>query len=107
MLPRLDQNAYDRFLAEHLASFEAMQSLHQDKALAILPDHDRGLLAYLKYALRHLLDGFGVERQPPFGRHIDVLDRNCSFYKHLIDLHLEVWPGDRQPHVYTVLPGME
>jgi len=76
MLPRLEQYSYDRFLAEHLASFESMQSLHQDKSLAVLPDHDRGLLAYFQHTLHNLLDRFGVERLPPLRRHIDVIDRD-------------------------------
>jgi hypothetical protein len=38
VLPHLDQHSYDHLHAEHLARFEAMQPLDQDKSFAVLPD---------------------------------------------------------------------
>jgi len=72
----------DGLSASELGSLKPMESLHQDKSLAVLPDHDRSLLAYLQDTLSDLLNRFGVECPLPLGRHIDVLDRNCTLYKH-------------------------
>ena len=43
-----------------------MKAFYQDKPLAVLADHDRGLQAYFQDALGDLVDRPGFERQPPF-----------------------------------------
>ena len=59
-----------------------MQTLDQDETLAVVADQDRGLLAVLDHALGDLLDGLGVERALPFGRHIDIGGLECPIFEH-------------------------
>jgi hypothetical protein len=60
----LDKVPEDRFLAQCLARFKPMQTVHEDEALAITPDQDWGRLPDLKHTLRNL--SHSVRLKSPF-----------------------------------------
>src|SRR5215471_9282604 len=78
----LDEVAENGLLAQLLAGFQSMQAFHQHQAGAVLPHQNRGLLTDLQHALGDLMRLLGVERRPPFRRHIDVCDREALALHH-------------------------
>src|SRR5262249_23748556 len=72
--PRLDQISEDRLFSQLLARLQAMETLHQDKACAILANEDRGLQADLEDAFGEVVHRLGIERLSALHGHVDVLD---------------------------------
>jgi hypothetical protein len=70
----LDKVREDRFFAQCLARLKPMQTLHEDEALAIAPDQDRGRLPDLEHALRNLSHSVRLKRRTTLYGHIDVRD---------------------------------
>jgi hypothetical protein len=72
MSSRLYQEAENGVLTELLAGLQAMETFHQYKAIAVAAHQDRRLLADLENAFGDRIDNFGVERCPPFHRHVNA-----------------------------------
>ena len=72
MAAGLDDDANYRFLAERLASFEAVQALDHCQLLTVPADLDRRRLTVLNYTLGKGLDRFRIVRLPPSDRKVDV-----------------------------------
>ena len=70
----LDNVPEDRFLAQCLACFQPMQTVHENEALAIAPDKDWGRLPNLKHTLRDLSHSVRLKCRTALYRHIDVRD---------------------------------
>jgi hypothetical protein len=75
MLSRLNQVGWYGCLAERLAGFQPMQSLHKDKALSVGPDENRSFLALCQHALGKRFNLRWVKCLTSLYGYIDVLDR--------------------------------
>jgi hypothetical protein len=64
----------DGLFAQRLAGFQAVQTVHEDKTIAVAPHQDGGLLSALQHALGNLQDYFRLERRTTFDRNIDTCD---------------------------------
>jgi hypothetical protein len=78
----------DGLFAKRLAGFEAVQTVHEDKTIAVAAHENGGFLSALQHALGNLLDYFRLEGRRTFDRNIDACDfeflpfhhgRICSF----------------------------
>ena len=74
----LDEISDDRRFAQGPACLEPVQPVDQDKAIAIAPNQNWGLLPDFQHTLRDLLHGLRFEQCPALHRHIDV--RNLEFF---------------------------
>src|SRR5579864_8347775 len=82
MLLGLYQVRKDRLFAQCLARLKAMQTLHEDEALAIAPDLDWSRLPDLKHALRNLSHRVGLKRRTALYRHINPRNRQLFASHH-------------------------
>src|SRR5450631_3659801 len=70
----LDEVSEDGFLAQRLAGFQPVQTVHEDEAVAVAAHQDGGFLPALQHAAGDFLDDVELERGTAFDRHIDVRD---------------------------------
>jgi hypothetical protein len=82
MLPRVDAEADDGLLAQRLGGFQPVQSFDQNKARAIGTHKDGRLLAIREHALRDFLYAFWIKGGPPFGGHVDGVNREIFALHH-------------------------
>jgi hypothetical protein len=70
----LNEISDDRFFAQRLAGFQAVQPMHEDETIAVAPHQNGGFLPALQHALGNLLDYLGLEGRTTFDRNIDICD---------------------------------
>jgi hypothetical protein len=97
MLLSLDEVSDDRRFAQRFACFEPMQPVYQDKAVAIAPNQNWGLLPNFQHTLSDLLHDLRFEQCSALHRHIDVRDLEFFSLHHRpdppsISLGKQLWP---------------
>jgi hypothetical protein len=82
VLRGLGDISVNRFFAQCLARFQAMQTLHKDEAITIAPNLDGYLLSDFQHTLGDLPDDFWLERCATLYRYVDARDREFFSPQH-------------------------
>jgi len=98
MLAGLHQVYGYRRLSESLAGFQAMQTLNQDKTLAIGAHENGRFLSFGQHALGKSLNLLPIKSLTPLDRHIDILNCNHLLFHHLCCS----WPKSRVDECYSL-----